>query len=57
MSQLIIGRKGRKNCLVTGIIRLVRSSVATAVLVSGPGLSMIDSEKMPSTASRRYCAS
>ena len=56
-SHVAMGRKGRKNCLVTGMIREMRSSVATTVLTNAPGCCMIDNENTPSITINRYCAS
>ena len=57
MSQVKIGRVGRKNCLVMGRTRDERSRIATAVFGSGPGFSMTHRENMPRIAIMRYCPS
>ena len=54
MRYAAIGIKGRKNCLVIGKTWEVRRRVAMAVLTRGPGVSMIDREKIPTTASNSH---
>lgn len=52
-----MGRRGRKNCRVIGIVREVSRRLATKVLNSGPGCWIRQSAKMPKRARTRYCAS
>ena len=54
---MAIGRKGKKNCLVTGMRREANKAVAMAVFTTAPGDLMTHSEKMPMIASNKYCAS
>lgn len=54
MSQDAIGRKGRKNCRVTGKTSDERSNVATANLTNPPGTSIMQSENSPRIARIRY---
>ena len=53
-SQAMMGRKGRKNWLVTGNMSEVMSAVAMTVFSIGPGSCMMLRQKMPSTASPKY---
>ena len=49
-----IGKKGRKNCLVIGIIKLVMYKATKRVLVKGPGLCITHKLKMLTIARNRY---
>jgi len=52
-----MGRNGRKNWQVTGMMRLRSNKQAMAVLMRGPGVSMTAKQKRPPTIDSRYCAS
>ena len=52
-----MGRKGRKNWRVIGVIREASSKVATAVLTKAPGRSIMERAKTPRMVRRRYWAS
>lgn len=56
-SHATIGVIGRVNCRVIGMIKDVRKRVEMAVFPNGPGEGRMDREKMPNTASSRYCPS
>jgi hypothetical protein len=53
-SQQIMGRNGRKNCLVRGIIKAVKSSEATKVRNSGLGKVIMERQKMAITTMTKY---
>jgi hypothetical protein len=53
-SQVNIGRKGRKNCLVTGISSASIINDAAPVFTIGPGAWLIESENMPRMIRKRY---
>ena len=57
MSHVAIGRKGRKNWRVIGMIENVKSKMATAALTSIPGRSMIESANPKRMTRKRYWAS
>lgn len=52
-----MGMKGRKNCRVIGRMSDVPMRVATAILASGPGDSIMHSEKVPRKARITHCPS
>ena len=52
-SQVAIGRKGRKNCLVIGMSNTSISRAAAPVFINGPGAWLIDSENIASMMSIR----
>jgi hypothetical protein len=54
INQAAIGRNGKKNCLVTGNIKLIIKHVAISVFNIGPGSCMMLRQKIPSTASPKY---
>lgn len=56
-NQVKIGRTGRKNCLVTGMSSASISKDAAAVLTSGPGAWLMESEKMATMINIKYCPS
>jgi len=54
MSHDAMGRKGRKNCRVIGMIKVNKSALAISVLMIAPGDSIMERQNMPSIASIKY---
>jgi hypothetical protein len=53
-NQLTTGRNGNQNCLVIGMSIASIKRLATPVLMSGPGNSMMDKQKMPKIMMNTY---
>lgn len=49
-----MGRKGSRNCLVTGISRPIMIRDAAPVFIIGLGASLMESEKMPIMINTKY---
>ena len=54
MRYVAMGRNGRKNCLVIGMIRKPIYTATNKVLVKGPGLCITHRAKMHTMARNRY---
>jgi hypothetical protein len=53
-SHVNIGKNGKKNWLVTGIIRAAISKMTMPILANGPGAGLINKAKIPRMSSSRY---